>query len=122
VTISGGLLTALRLPDGRRVRYTYSADRLATVRNADGDVTSFGYDASGRLATITDALAHLQLTTLYNPVTHWVREQLDHFNKATTFTFDPIRQRSVVTDPDGAVFTDGTSATCSSSARTGTVT
>jgi len=33
VTITGGLLSALRLPDGRRVRYTYSAGRLATVRH-----------------------------------------------------------------------------------------
>ena len=33
VTITGGLLSALQLPDGRRVRYTYSAGRLATVRH-----------------------------------------------------------------------------------------
>lgn len=107
VTITGGLLTALGLPDGRRVEYTYSANRLATVRDPDGGVTSFGYDGSGRLATITDALGHLQLTTLYDQATGRVSEQLDHFNKATTFTWDPTKQRSVVTDPDGAIFTDG---------------
>ena len=43
-------LTRFNLPDGRFVAYTYRVDgRLETVRDLRGGITTYTYDASGRL-------------------------------------------------------------------------
>lgn len=107
VTVSGGHITTLTLPDGRPVTYTYANDRLATVRDADGAVTTYGYDGAGRLSTITDSLGHKQLTTGYDATSGRVDAQTDHNGKVTRFEWDATKQESKVTDPDGVVTFDG---------------
>src|SRR5262249_3655625 len=102
----GGLLAAVALPDGRTVRYGYTGNHLHTVRDADGNVATFDYDAAGRLSRFTDALGHVQLQNDYDPTTGRVRAQTDELGKRTSFTWNPATGISTVTDPDGVVTTD----------------
>lgn len=107
ITTGSGHLTSIRLPDGRTTSYTYANDRLTKVQDADGAVVTYGYDVAGRLATITDALGHKQLTTTYNPASGRVIAQQDLLGKTTHFEWDSGNQESRVTDPDGVVTRDG---------------
>src|SRR5262249_39770182 len=105
-TTSVGRISQLVLPDNRTVSYAYTADPLTKVTDPDGAVTVYGYDAAGRLSTITDALGHKQVTTVYRADGR-VGSQTDVFGQVTRFDWDPVNQISKVTDPDGVTITDG---------------
>jgi len=100
-----GRLRYVTLPDQRTVFYTYAGDRLHTVQDPDGAVTTYDYDA-GRLAEVTDPLGHVRVTNTYGAGGR-VSEQTDALDHRTTFAWDPAKQESTVTDPDGVVVFDG---------------
>jgi RHS repeat-associated protein len=107
LTVSGGRLTSFTLPDRRPVFYSYQNDRLRTARDPDGDVTTYDYDAAGRLVKITDSLGHVQLTNTYDATSGQVTAQTDALGHKTIFAWDAGKQESTVTDPDGVVVHDG---------------
>jgi RHS repeat-associated protein len=107
LTVAGGRLVTVTLPDRRAVYYSYQNDRLRTARDPDGDVTTYDYDAAGRLVKITDALGHVQLTNAYDPTSGRVTAQTDVLGHKTTFAWDPGKHESTVTDPDGVAVHDG---------------
>src|SRR5262249_13058286 len=106
LTVTDGRLASFTLPDHRSVLYTYAGDRLHTVRDPDGNVTTYDYDAAGRLVKITDPLGHVQVTNMYGADGR-VTAQTDALGHRTTFGWNPAKQESTVTDPDGVVVFDG---------------
>ncbi len=103
---NGSRLSSLLLPDGRHVDYTVQSDRLVAVRGVDAAVTTYGYDAGGRLATVTDGEQHTQVTNVYDTVTGRVSQQTDALGHDTQFTWDADTQSSIMTDAAGGVWID----------------
>lgn len=91
---------------GRAVRFSYDgASRLQTVQDriappAGPGVTTYFYDAQGRLATIQNANLHTVLTNVYDPGTGRVTTQRDVFNNTTTFSYTASGAQ-----PTGAIVT-----------------
>jgi RHS repeat-associated protein len=106
-TVDPGRISKVQLPDGRSVSYNYTNDHLTKIVDPDGATTGYGYDGAGRLATVTDALGHKQLTNVYDATSGRVSTQTDVFGKVTMFEWDGGKQVSKVTDPDGVVIRDG---------------
>jgi RHS repeat-associated protein len=107
LTVTGGRLARLGLPDGRTIFYTYANDRLHTVREPDGAISTYDYDAAGRIVKITDTLGHVQLTNGYDATSGRIVSQTDALGHVTKFEWDAGKQESKVTDPDGAFVKDG---------------
>ena len=107
VTAAGGRITKVTLPDGRFVQYTYTAGRLTSFRDAAAGVTTYGYDAGGRLATITDPNGHLDVQNTYDATTGRITAQTDALSKTTTYDWNPTFQDTLITDPDGIQSLDG---------------
>jgi YD repeat-containing protein len=100
------LVTKITLPDGRSTQFDYQDGRLLKVQDPRNYVTSYGYDAVGRLAEITDARGNKLIRNSYG-ANGRVAEQLDPEGGKTTFAWDAGEQVATTTDPDGVVVTDG---------------
>jgi RHS repeat-associated protein len=79
LTYTDGLLTSVTdwLSPARTVTYAYDADdRLATVTDRAGKLTTYGYDGTThRLTTITDANGNVQVSNTYDAAGRVVRQQ-----------------------------------------------
>ncbi|MFI5897483.1 DUF6531 domain-containing protein [Actinoplanes sp. NPDC051513] len=100
------LMTKITLPDGRSTQFDYQDGRLLKVQDPRGYVTSYGYDAAGRLAEITDARGHKLIRNTYD-ASGRVAAQLDPLGARTTFAWDAGQQIARTTDPDGVAVVDG---------------
>jgi RHS repeat-associated protein len=100
------LITKITLPDGRSTQFDYQDGRLLKVQDPRSYVTSYGYDAAGRLAEITDARGHKLIRNTYD-ASGRVAEQLDPLGAKTTFAWDAGQQIARTTDPDGVAVVDG---------------
>ncbi|NUP45883.1 MAG: hypothetical protein HOW97_01000 [Catenulispora sp.] len=101
---ASGLLTGLKLPDGRGTAYTYTGNLLTAVKDAAGDTWTFGY-TNGLLTSIVDPTSVTQLKNTFTG--DRVTKQVDATGAATTFAWDAAKQESTTTDADGVVFYDG---------------
>ena len=100
-----GKLASTRDALGRTTTFAYTGERLTSITNSVGDVTTLTYNAAGRIVAITDALGVVTtygydangelLTTVASP------------RGVTTFEYDPSRTgpkaftRIAETGPDG---------------------
>ncbi|MFC7531845.1 polymorphic toxin-type HINT domain-containing protein [Actinoplanes sp. GCM10030250] len=100
------LVTKITLPDGRSTQFDYQDGRLLKTQDPRNYVTSYGYDAAGRMAEITDARGAKLIRNAYD-ASGRVAEQLDPEGGKTTFAWYAAEQKAVTTDPDGVVVTDG---------------
>ncbi|WP_328471701.1 polymorphic toxin-type HINT domain-containing protein [Actinoplanes sp. NBC_00393] len=100
------LITKITLPDGRSTQFDYQDGRLLKVQDPRNYVTSYGYDAAGRLAEITDARGAKLIRNTYDAAGR-VAEQLDPEGGKTSFAWNAAEQIATTTDPDGVVVTDG---------------
>lgn len=101
-----GVVTKVTMPDGRGAQFDYQDGRLLKTQDARRGVTSYGYDAAGRLTTVHDPRGTRQLLNEYD-ATGRVAKQTDALNGVTGFAWDAGRQRATTTDPDGVVVVDG---------------
>ncbi|MFF5292143.1 nucleic acid/nucleotide deaminase domain-containing protein [Paractinoplanes globisporus] len=100
------LITKITLPDGRSTQFDYQDGRLLKTQDPRGYVTSYAYDAGGRLAQITDARGHQLIRNTYDAGGR-VAQQLDPEGAKTTFAWDAVQQVARTTDPDGVAVVDG---------------
>jgi YD repeat-containing protein len=63
--------------------------------------TTMTYNTFGQPTQITDALSHATFLD-YDPVTGFLTGVRDHLNNATTYAYDLLGRRELVTDPRGA--------------------
>ena len=68
--------------------YGYTSNLLTSVTGPDGKTITFGYDASSRLTSITDANGHTQLTNTYDAAGN-VSSQSDAKGYVTSFAYEP---------------------------------
>jgi len=104
------------LPDSTSLVRTYVNGRLSTETrrdNAQAVVTSltYGYDAHGRVETVTDSLGHVttysyytddQIHTVLTPDPDTSRTGSGYDAQTTTFHYDAAGRVDLVTQPDGA--------------------
>jgi RHS repeat-associated protein len=100
------LITKMTLPDGRSAQFDYQDGRLLKVQDPRRNVTSYGYNTTGRLAEITDARGNKLIRNTYDAAGR-ITQQLDPENGRTAFAWDAAQQVARTTDPDGVVVTDG---------------
>ncbi|GAA2633693.1 hypothetical protein Adu01nite_55690 [Paractinoplanes durhamensis] len=100
------LITKIILPDGRSTQFDYQDGRLLKTQDPRGYVTSYSYDAGGRLAEITDARGAKLIRNTYD-ANGRVTQQLDPEGGKTTFDWKPTEQIAVTVDPDGVTVSDG---------------
>lgn len=106
LSYNGGRLIGLSGPGGMAVSYGYDpSGRLATVTDLDGGTTTYSYDAASRLRTITDQNNHQVVENTYSP-TGRVIEQVDARQFHTTFAWDPATEISTMTDARGGQWID----------------
>lgn len=103
---TAGQVTAIHDNAGRTVSYTYENGLLKTVTDVNGGVTTYGWDASKRLTTITDAKQQLFLTNTYDTNNRVIQQQLAD---GGLYKFDYVLDatgkkvvKTTVTDPSGA--------------------
>jgi len=91
----------------RTTTYTYSNFLLATVKNPNGNTTTFGHDSTGALTSITDALSHV--TNITSHTGGGLPETIvDPNSVTTTLTYSPRQWllSSAVSGPDGTFTTN----------------
>ncbi|TCC48812.1 RHS repeat protein [Kribbella capetownensis] len=99
-------IAKLSLSDGREVSYGYTSGLLTQVTDVRGQATSYGYDASGRIVTVTDALGRQTTKNTYDATTGRVSSQTNATGDVTGFEWDEARGESDTIDPNGGVWTD----------------
>jgi YD repeat-containing protein len=104
LSYTGGLLSAVALPDGRKVSYAYTGGLLSSVTDVRGAITRYEY-AGGRLSKVVDQNANAVVATTYEPGGR-VSAQTDALGKRTTFSWDSQTQTATVTDPRGEKWRD----------------
>ena len=104
-TYTNGLLSSVATADGRTVEYRYTSGRLTKVIDVGLGETTFGYDANGRIKTVTDARLNVVVTNTYGTDGR-VELQTDPYGHSTGFGWDPTTLTSTMTDAKGKVFTD----------------
>ena len=99
--------------------YAYGSHGLASVTDALGHTTSYGYDTYGNVTTSTDAQSHVttnayddkrQLTSVTDPLGHVTSYGYDPFGRltsktdansgTTTYGYDAVNNLISLTDPD----------------------
>jgi RHS repeat-associated protein len=102
---AAGYVTREDLPDGRNRQYQYQSAYHALISMIDerGKQTKFGYDSSGHLVTITNALN--QVTTNSYNADGTLKSTTDALNHTYTFGYDTYRRLETVKDPLGNVGT-----------------
>ncbi|HEX3541162.1 MAG TPA: DUF6531 domain-containing protein, partial [Acidimicrobiales bacterium] len=113
-TNASGQVTAVTTPT-RSTAYGYTNGRLTSFTDARGQVWTYGYDASGRLASQTDPLGHVRRTVTYAASGRVASSVTtgDPGRHDVTFSWDGATQtatRGVLQDVNGVatrvVFTD----------------
>jgi RHS repeat-associated protein len=104
LTWSGGLLQTVTDPLQHTTTYQYDpARRLRVLTDAEGNSTTYGYDAYGNPSTVTDALMHVTTST-YDP-----RNRLltltDAAGGLTILAYNAIGEVTSRTDPLGHLST-----------------
>ncbi len=95
------LLTRVDYPGGRSVEYEYNDARQLTLRRAAGTEEHYGYDAAGRLATVSDGATVTWATYTYGSDGLLARE--DRANgTATTYEYNPDGTPATVAHWQGA--------------------
>lgn len=77
-----------------------SAGRLTEVKNKHGQAITLGYDGSGRLATITEAVSGRSLTLHYN-ANNLIDCVTDPLGRQVTFGYDANHNLTRITDAAG---------------------
>ncbi|WP_051093878.1 RHS repeat domain-containing protein [Streptomyces sp. MspMP-M5] len=96
---AAGRLTARTTALGHSIRFQYDALGRVLVKDVDGALTTFTYDAAGR---------PLQVTASGNELT-WIRDEFGQVvaevsnGRSTAFTYDVLGRRTSRTTPSGAV-------------------
>lgn len=97
-----GLLNSKTDSLGNSTSYTYDSSRhLLTVTDPKGNKTTNTYDALGNLATVTDPLGKVTSYT-YNAMGE-VTSATDPLSRQTLYGYDEWGNRTSLTDPTGAV-------------------
>ena len=103
---TAGQVTAIHDNAGRTVSYTYDNGLLKTVTDVNGGITTYGWDTSKRLTTITDAKNQLFLTNTYDTNNRVTQQKLaDGSLYKFDYTLDSTGKnvtKTTVTDPAGA--------------------
>jgi len=99
-------VTRVGLSDGRWVGYGYTDGLLTSVRDLSGAVTTYAYDADGRLTSITSPSGRRVTKQVYDDVTGRVTDQWDGRDNHSTFGWDPATETATMTDPRGGVWRD----------------
>lgn len=86
----------------RKVQYSYTEGKLTGVIDPNGNTTSYGYDGSPRLTTITDRTGAIVLTNTYNPDGR-IASQKNAAGLIKTNTFDNNTKLISQTDSNGRV-------------------
>lgn len=81
-------ITRLQDPNGNFINFIYTDSLLQSLTNADGQSVSFTYNAEGRMATITDAMASPSRTYTYSyDLTGNLVEVKDPLNGKSKYTY-----------------------------------
>lgn len=110
LTYTGSLLTTVTLPNGHTLAYAYTGGLLtsATVPGgSSGYKTSYAYNSSDLLTTVTDANGNVALQNAYNSAGQ-VTTQTDGTGAVTQFSYTTTSSglaETDVTDPDGGIWT-----------------
>lgn len=97
-------LTGIRLPDGRTVGYGYLPDgHLGNVTDVRGGVTTYTYNADGRLDGVRDPLGHWTVRAVYD-ATGRIIEHRNALDNLTTYSWDEVTGTHSRTDPRGGVW------------------
>ncbi|HEV2636342.1 MAG TPA: fibronectin type III domain-containing protein [Actinocrinis sp.] len=105
---TSGLLTGVKLADGRSIGYGYNAaSLLSSVTAVDGTTTSYGYDSGGRLTTITNPNGQVVTKNTYDSTTGRVTSQVtgDGADSAS-MSWNAATQVATYTAANGGVTTD----------------
>ena len=79
---------------------------MTQVTDVRGQATSYGYDAGGRIVTVTDASGRQVTKNTYDTTTGRVASQTNATGDVTQFAWDEARGESDTIDPNGGVWTD----------------
>jgi RHS repeat-associated protein len=106
IAYQGNLISSVTTADGRMTSYGYLNGLLKNVTLPDPDgagplaapVTTYSYDAGGRLASEVDPNNHAVFTNVYDQTSGRVTQQTDANGKTGFFAWDPVTQTATVTD------------------------
>jgi RHS repeat-associated protein len=100
-TYVSGRISQVEDPLGRTVQFVYDGNGdLVTITDPQGHDLTFSYDADHRLLTATDANGHTFVQNTYSSGGR-VIEQRDAKSNLTTFAYDEVDHKTIVTDPLG---------------------
>jgi RHS repeat-associated protein len=101
-----GQMTQITDPLSHNTILTYTpAGLIATIKDAQNNITTYGYDTHGNRTSVTDALQH-QTTFAYDPGDRLKTITYpDPGNTTTTFAYDYRGRRTSVTDQNGKTTT-----------------
>ncbi|MHB0879520.1 RHS repeat-associated core domain-containing protein [Paenibacillus sp. SEL1] len=95
-TYSGGKLYSITDNIGRTVKYEYEGDFLTRVTYPNAGVTSYVYDAKGRIDAITDQNGHRYVRNQYDQHDRVIR-QWDADDHVTDIEYDEAKRRTTFT-------------------------
>jgi RHS repeat-associated protein len=94
-----GQLTRIEDRNGNAVTLQYDGDRLRTITDAVGRVTTFHYNGEGRISEVIDPLGR-QAGYQYDAVGHLVT-YIDMVGNVITYTYDEVSYMTSYTTPQG---------------------
>jgi len=100
-----GLLTNIAYPDGNGFSFSYDdAGRRTSRTGFDGYTLNYGWDANGRLGSLTSNGTNLLVQYTYDPIGRLAREQKEN-GTSTTYAYDAAGQLVGMTNsaPDGTI-------------------
>lgn len=105
ILVGPDYITSITDPLNRTCRYSYDSNgNLASVKDANGNTTSFTYDASHRILTATNPLGDIVIINTYDAQGRVIK-QLDAYNQATSIAYNtPLAGDVTVTNPDNSQF------------------
>jgi RHS repeat-associated protein len=108
---TGGLLTSITLPNSQTISYGYTGGLLTSATipgGSSGDKTTYAYNSSSLLTTITDPDGHAIVQNTYNAQGQ-VTSQTDGTGAVTKFSYTTTSSglaETDTTDPNGGIWTD----------------
>ena len=106
VTLEGGLIREIGLPDHRKVKFFYTGTLLTAHLNASGELWRYNYGPNGLLTTVTNPDKVVEVRTEYDANSR-VSRQLDALGNETRFAWRAGPEESLTTDADGVQIYDG---------------